>query len=177
MRNGIIVLFSILIFTGFIENAYGSGKRIILPVPFNPQEDYYCGPSSLASVMQFYGRNISQHEIAKEVFKRDLGGSIALDLMLFARKMGFRGEIIEGDMEIIKSKIESGQPLIVLLDIGWFFYSRPHFAVVVGYDSEKNMIIVNSGRNREQEYEREEFIRIWKKMGNLILLVAPADSR
>lgn len=176
MRNFVVILLSILIFTGFQEVIYGSGKRIILSVPFNPQEDYYCGPSSLASVMQFYGKGITQDEIAKEVYRRDLGGSIAIDLMLFARKMGFRAELMEGNMQIVEDSIKNGKPLIVLVDIGWFFYSRPHFAVVVGYDLEKNSIIVNSGRNKEYEYEMEEFIRIWKKMGNLILLVMP-DNR
>ena len=176
MRRRLYVLLFTFILTGCVS-VWGSGKRVVLPVPFNPQEDYYCGPSSLASVMQFYGKQINQHEIAREVYRKDLSGSIALDLMLYARKMGFRAELIEGSIGLIENSIDNGKPVIVLLDIGWFFYSRPHFAVVVGYDRGNDRVIINSGRSREKEYDRDEFIKMWKAMGSLILLVEPSDNK
>ncbi len=71
-------------------------------VPFFAQEDHYCGPAALASVLNFYGRELSQEEIAKSIYLPQVKGALNLDLLLYARKQGFEAEIINFDLESLK---------------------------------------------------------------------------
>jgi hypothetical protein len=40
----------------------------VAQVPFFPQEDYYCGPASLAMVLAWTGLDVTQDQIAPEVY-------------------------------------------------------------------------------------------------------------
>ncbi|MGO9379726.1 MAG: C39 family peptidase [Dissulfurispiraceae bacterium] len=43
---------------------------VIRDVPFFPQEDYQCGPASLAGVLHFWKSDVSVVEIAGQIFSK-----------------------------------------------------------------------------------------------------------
>jgi len=57
----------------------------IKDVPFFPQTRYYCGPASLASVMNYYGLSVTEEEIAKEIYITKLSGTLPMDILRYAR--------------------------------------------------------------------------------------------
>ena len=136
-----------------------NGPRIVEGVPFYPQEEYQCGPASLAGVLNYYGVRVTPGEIAAEIFSRHARGTLDMDLVFYAQKKGLRAEKYAGGLEDLRRSIHSRRPLIVLIDQGFWVYEKSHFMVVVGYDG--GSIVVNSGRERHLHVPEAAFLKSW----------------
>lgn len=123
----------------------------------------------MSSVLSYYGRNISQEEIGRAVFDRRLKGSLITDLKKYAESLGFNGEFSTGDISKIKHFIDQKKPVIALIDIGFFIFSRPHYVVVFGYDDEGFLCHMGFKENEKIRYNK--FKKMWEKMGSTYLVV------
>lgn len=142
---------------------------IINKVPFYPQEDYQCGPSALAGVMNYYGINISPNEIASEIYSKSARGTLDLDLLFYTEKKGLKAEKYRGNINDLRDKIKTGHPLIVLVDYGYGPIQVNHFMVIVGYN--ESGVFANSGREEKKFIPYKDFVRVWDKTGNWTLLI------
>jgi ABC-type bacteriocin/lantibiotic exporter with double-glycine peptidase domain len=142
---------------------------MIFDVPFYPQEDYQCGPASLASVLNFWNVHADPEEIGREIFSKSARGTLTIDMMLYAQRKGLHVEQFKGSMEAVRSSVESGHPLIVLVDYGKTIFQMNHFMVVTGYTSEG--VIVHSGRIQNKFLNESEFMSTWKKTDYWTLLI------
>ncbi len=145
--------------------------RLIENVPFHPQEAFQCGPASLAGVLNYWGVQVTPEEIAKDIYSPSAGGTLNLDMMLYSEKKGMKANHYKGSMDDIKSKIDLGDPIIVLVDLGLFVYQQNHFMVVVGYD--ENGIIANSGKDRLKPIATKNFIKTWERTNFWSLWITP----
>ncbi|MGH7909621.1 MAG: C39 family peptidase [Thermodesulfobacteriota bacterium] len=145
--------------------------KVIENVPFVKQKDWFCGPAAMASVMRFYGQNISQEEIAKEIYTPKLKGALISDMEYFANEMGYKAETQNGDLNTLSSLIKEGIPPIVLVDLGKWIVSAPHYYVVYGYDVNRNVFFLHTGYKSSQEISFAELDKEWEKMNRLILVV------
>lgn len=160
-----LLIFLILFFSA---SAQASG---IEGVPFVKQESRFCGPASLASVMSYYGRQVDQRVIADAVYCEGLKGSLITDLESHARAKGFQTRLAQGSIEEIKGFTRDGKPVIVLVDMGFWLVSKPHYLVVTGIV--EGGITAHTGHKASQTFSDEEFERIWKKKGSVYLLIHP----
>jgi ABC-type bacteriocin/lantibiotic exporter with double-glycine peptidase domain len=138
-------------------------------VPFVRQASNFCGPASLASVMSYYGTPESQETIAASVYCQGLRGSLITDLENYARLKGFKTQLAQGSLDDIKKSLDDKKPVIVLVDMGFWVVSRPHYLVVTGYGDDG--VIAHTGFESSQHFSYEEFTRIWKKRGSVYLIV------
>jgi predicted double-glycine peptidase len=145
--------------------------RIIQNIPFYPQEAYQCGPASLAGVLNYWGLPVSPQVIAVEIYSSSAKGTLNVDLTLYAREKGFKATSYPGSVEDIHEKIDSGLPLIVLVDYGFLVYQQNHFMVIIGYGEEG--ILVNSGKHQRQFIPYNSFLRTWEKTKFWTLLITP----
>lgn len=145
------------------------GVHLISNVPFYPQEDYQCGPASLASVLSYWNRNADPEEIGKEIFSKPARGTLTIDMVLYAQKSGLHAQQFSGNMEALRSSIDSFQPLIVLVDYGISAFQRNHFMVVTGYTNDG--VIVHSGKEQNKFLPEKNFLAAWKKTGYWTLLI------
>lgn len=146
-------------------------ERTVEGVPFYAQEDLQCGPASLAGVLNFWGAEVTPEKIAASIYSPTARGTLDIDMALYARKKGFKARQYSGSMEDIRARIDSGRPLIVLVDLGRWLYRQDHFMVVVGYY--ENGLIVNSGKKEKEFLTEREFLKSWEKTGRWTLLVEP----
>jgi ABC-type bacteriocin/lantibiotic exporter with double-glycine peptidase domain len=151
--------------------AASNEAKIIENVPFVKQKDRFCGPAAMVSVMRFYGRNISQEEVAKEVYTPKLGGALISDMEYFAREMGYKAETKNGDLNAVISVINEGIPLILIVDLGKWVVSVPHYYVVYGYNKNRNTFLLHSGFKKNLEMSFSELDKEWEKMNRLMLVV------
>ncbi len=166
-------LLPILLFgcAGVSQNRESGTIRIIENVPFYPQEEYQCGPASLAGVLNYWGFNIPPAEIAAEIYSPKARGTLDLDMVLFAEKKGLKASQYRGSLEDLKRNIDSNQPLVVLVDEGFWVYQKDHYMVVVGYEEEG--LIVNSGKERHQLLSLGRFLRSWERTNFWTLRITP----
>ncbi len=174
LRKRLFILFIFFQFYSCTGTSHIKGQeslRIIMGVPFHPQESFQCGPASLAGVLNYWGLKVTPEEIAGEIFSPSAGGTLNLDMVLYPQKKGFKAIQYRGSIEDIKLKIDSGFPIIVLVDLGLWFYQQNHFMVVVGYY--ENGIVVNSGRDHLKRISFKDFIKTWEKTNFWTLLIIP----
>jgi hypothetical protein len=133
---------------------------------------YYCGPASLEMVFNYYGRDISQYEIADAArtisppgttytddMRRashfsDLSSSVGNDEPAHTctgytgRGLGYAGFEHSGSywLNDLKTLINSGYPIIVLTEYT-AGSGQGHYRVVVGYDDSTSEIIVHDPWN------------------------------
>jgi len=141
----------------------------VLNVPFERQKSEFCGPASLSSVFRYYGQDISQEEIAKSVYLRNLKGALITDLENFAKEKGFKTILKKSEIDEIKKFIDERKPVIALLDYGYLFVTKPHYVVIIGYNN--NGFIINDGYEKKKNISYGEFLGKWKKLGKVILVV------
>ncbi len=143
--------------------------HVIEGVPFVKQDTRYCGPASLASVLNYYGDTVDQRTIGKSTYSEKLKGALITDLENVARARGFKTRSAAGRLEDLRSAVCEGVPVIVLIDRGFWVVSRPHYLVVFGYD--EGGFIAHDGYRDSQRYPYPEFEKQWTKAGSTYLLV------
>ncbi len=156
---------------GISKNRESRSARIVENVPFYPQEAYQCGPAALAGVLNYLGFNVSPAEIAGEIYSQKARGTLDVDMAFYAEKKGLKASQYRGSLEDLKRNIDSNQPLIVLVDEGFWVYQNAHFMVVVGYD--EGGLIVNSGKEPHQFIPLSRFLRSWERTKFWTLRIAP----
>ena len=147
-----------------------TGSVEIDGVPFVKQDTHYCGPASLASVMAYYGVNIDQRAIARAVYTEKLEGSLITDLENFARKEGFHTELHQGTIDDIKTWLNQKKPVIALVDLGFWLFSKPHYLVITGYN-EKGLV-AHTGYEASRLFPYPTFQKIWQKKGFPYLVIS-----
>lgn len=141
----------------------------VLDVPFVKQMEDLCGPAALSSVFLFYGENIPQEEIAKDIYIKQLKGTLITDMENYAKKKGFKTLLKSSNIEEIKKLIDDGKPVIALIDLGFWTISVPHYVVVLGYNHDG--IITHTGLEEKKLIPYREFEKKWQKLGKTLLVV------
>ena len=146
-----------------------NGLHLIQNVPFFPQEDYQCGPASLASVLKYLGVPVTPDDVAKAIYSTSARGTLNIDMALYAHSRGLEASQYKGGLDDLKEKIASGRPLIVLVDYGFSVFQANHFMVVIGYGNEA--VVVNSGKQEKKFISFDDFMKSWERTGYWTLLV------
>ncbi len=147
--------------------------HLIEGVPFYPQNEYMCGPSSLASVIGYWGVRTDMKDVAKEVYEEKLKGTLPIDLLIYAKEKGFDAAYYKGGIEDLKEKISDKTPLILFLNLGYDFYPVGHYIVVTGYSDKYGAIVAHSGMESEAVFTYDELLRDWGKTDFSTLLLKP----
>ncbi|MBI5050898.1 MAG: peptidase C39 family protein [Nitrospirae bacterium] len=144
-------------------------NRIISNIPFYAQEDYQCGPASLAGVMNYWKIDVTPDSIAKEIYSKSAKGTLNIDMVIYPQRKGLIAEQYSGNMQDLKKNIDSDYPLIVLVDYGFWAVQTNHFMVVVGYNEDG--VIVNSGKDKGKFIPEGDFMKTWEKTKFWTLLI------
>lgn len=143
-------------------------------VPFHPQQEQYCGPAALATVLDWSGLPASQDALAREVFTPGREGTLGHDLIGAARRHG-RLAVPVSDLPSLLGELAAGHPVLVLQNLGLAWYPQWHFAVAVGYDLSSNELALRSGEERRRVVSLDTFGRTWARAERWALVVLPPD--
>jgi predicted double-glycine peptidase len=143
--------------------------HLVRSIPFYPQEDFQCGPASLAAVLTYWGIPVTPEQVAKDIYSNSAQGTLNIDMLLYAQSRGLAASQYQGGMDDLREKIDSGRPLIVLVDYGFSIIQANHFMVIVGYN--ERGVIANSGRDEMKFIGAEEFLASWGKTKYWTLLI------
>jgi tetratricopeptide (TPR) repeat protein len=74
------------------------------------------------------------------------------------------------------TEVESGRPVLVLLNLGLPRRAFWHYAVVVGYDAERNRVVLRSGREERSVQKARAWLRRWDWGGRwAMVLLEPGE--
>ena len=161
--------------TGRLSQVEGTpDKAMVAGVPFFPQEELQCGPAALAMALNWSGIGVQPADLTPEVYSPGLKGSLQSALLGAARRHGRIAYPITGS-EALLAEISVGHPVIVLVNLGFAWYPKWHYGVVLGFDKERDEIILHSGANANEHLLFRVFLNIWQRSEYWGLLVLPPD--
>lgn len=144
-------------------------------VPLIKQEDFFCGPSSIAMVMQWAGSEITQQEVAALAFSPGADGTYLADMIGSSRRLGQLAVEIRNFDQLL-AEVAAGYPVIVFQNLGLGVLPMWHYGVVTGYDFEKDEVYLNSGQLDKMVMPFAVFERTWRRGDFWGLVVLPPDQ-
>lgn len=142
-------------------------------VPFFPQEDYQCGPATLATVLTWSGAVATPEQLVPSVYLPKRRGSLQAELIASARRFGRVPYVLRPDLESLLREVAAGNPVIVLQNLGLAWYERWHYAVVIGFDRADDSVIMRSGKQERRVTSLSLFMRTWNRGERWALAVMP----
>lgn len=151
-----------------------------LTVPFFADRRDQWGPAALAGVLGYWRRPASPADLRREIHFPKQRGSTALDLRNAARARGLTAEMSTGTLDSLKSELDAGRPVIVLVNTGFRLAPVRNFMVVTGYNEWLGGVYAHFGPNKDAFLKYSQFESDWQKGGRWVLLVsepkaAPAE--
>lgn len=142
---------------------------------------YWCGPASLAMVFGYWGLDLTQEEIAAEIYDPQARLTNISAMGSYPQEYGLRTEELNGSINCLKKWINKGCPTIVLQRVSPQ-NKYGHYRVALGYNDEQKIMTTFDpifGSNYNITYT--EFAELWKpgttfQTCNWTLLVIPENS-
>ncbi len=144
--------------------------------PFFPQTDYQCGPAALATALGAVGVMATPALLGEQVFLPARAGSLQAEMLGGARRQGVVATVIPGSLHAVLREVAAGHVVVVLQNLGLSFAPRWHYAVVVGYDLEKRVVILRSGPEPRQQLSLSTFEYTWARSGHWAILTLQSDQ-
>jgi predicted Zn-dependent protease len=139
------------------------------------QEDYHCGPATMAMVLSHAGKVTSPRDLAASMMVKNLKGTFQMDMLLAARQAGMQTIELKG-LEQVLTEVSQGHPVIVFQNLGLTSLPQWHYSVVTGFDLSGPDIFLHTGDKKNQKTDMRLFERSWILGGNWALLVLPTDQ-
>ncbi len=152
-----------------------STRATVAGVPLIQQEAFYCGPTSIAMVMQWSGHDVTQDDIASLAFSPGAGGTYLADMIGSARRKGQLAVEIN-NFDALLTEINAGHPVIVFQNLGLGIAPVWHYGVVTGYDLQRDEVYLNSGQLDQMVMPFALFERTWRRGDFWGLVVLPPDD-
>lgn len=148
---------------------------VLIEAPFFPQQRYHCGPAALASIFNFYQRNLEPDDIADQVFIPDKKGSLQVEMKAATRRAQLFPYELTGGFASLIEELDAGNPVLVLQNLAFNWKPQWHYALVLGYDFEKKQMILHSGKKAYYRLNITTFMNTWERANKWALVIAPVE--
>lgn len=138
-------------------------KALIRSVPFYPQEAYQCGPAALAMVLNHRNAGVTLDETVDQVYLPGRQGSLQVEMVAAARSEGMLVYPLGDDLETIIREVDAGNPVLVFQNLRFGWWPQWHFAVVIGYDLERQAFVLHSGTQEQTMQPFRVFDNTWAR--------------
>lgn len=149
-------------------------KVELADIPFFPQEDFECGPAALAMVAGAAGVLVHPDTLVDQVYLPGRKGSLQLEMLTATRRQGLLAYPMSPRVEDLMREVAAGNPVLVFQNLAFSFYPVWHYAVVIGFDRQRNVLILHSGRSARMEMSLFTFERTWARANYWAMLALPA---
>lgn len=144
-------------------------------VPFFPQEQYFCGPAALATVLAWSGLDVTQDDLVSQVYTPGRQGTLRSDVVAAARRNGRLAVPVDTLADLL-AELDAGHPVLVFQNLALDWVPQWHFAVAVGYDLAAGDLILRSGTEQRRITNLSTFEHTWARGDYWALVVLPTDT-
>jgi hypothetical protein len=132
-----------------------------IQIPFFAQRDHQCGPAALAMVLDATGDTVTPQDLVGSVFLPARAGSLPPEMLAAARRHGRLAMTLPRRVDAVLAEVAAGTPVIVLQNLGLSLLPLWHYSVVVGYDLDRRLIVLQSGAQRANPMSLRTFELTW----------------
>jgi Tetratricopeptide repeat/Peptidase_C39 like family len=144
-------------------------------VPFFSSDTDQCGPAALATLLTYEGVARRPEDLASEVYLPARHGSLQVELLAATRSAGLVPYLIDPSLSALLGELAAGNPVLVLQRLGLTLRPDWHYAVAVGYDLDKDEIVLRSGTARRLVLSIGMLDRAWSDGGRWAFVALPPD--
>lgn len=145
----------------------------IKSTPFYPQLEYYCGPATLAAMVNFHDQPGEPEDIAAQIYVPDLKGSLQEEIIAATRQFNLLPVELDGRFESLLREIASGNPVLMLQNLGFESIPNWHYAIAIGYDLDTETIVLRSGTHKRLTRPFSLLERTWQRANYWALVIVP----
>jgi hypothetical protein len=157
--------------------ADGRDRVELQGVPFFAQDAHQCGPAALATVLVAAGVAVTPAQLLPQVYLPERQGSLQAELMAASRRHERVAYRMPESLLPLFASLQEGRPVLVLLDVGWFQrWPVWHYAVLVGYDKNRNRFLLRSAGEPRQWLGAKRFMSQWAHGGRWAMVVVQAED-
>lgn len=144
--------------------------------PFFAQTEYQCGPAALATVLRATGVKVTPEELTAQVYLPKRHGSLQAELIASTRRHGRIPYVLEPDFGKLLTEVADGTPVLIMQNLGLRILPQWHYAVIIGYDTTTDSMLLRSGTNERLRMNRVRFQGTWARADNWAMVaVAPQN--
>lgn len=163
----------ILLFSGCAVKNYdylSSDKSIVeskrLSIAIYPQEEYFCGPSSMATLLNHQQVEFVYSDVVGSTFTPELKGTLQVEMKATARQYGLIPYVINPNLASILSEVSNNRPVLVLLNLGLASLPTWHYTVVIGFNKEMKQVYLSAPTNKQASMSFDEFEMFFERGGS-----------
>jgi hypothetical protein len=147
-----------------------------LEVPFFAQKEYECGPAALAMVLVAAGVDVTPDALVEQVYLPARKGSLQVEMLAATRRRGLLAYTLQPQLKDLLQEVAAGHPVLVFQNVSLPVYPVWHYAVVTGYDLQRNQITLHSGETERLEMSLFTFERTWARGGYWAMLALTPEQ-
>jgi hypothetical protein len=144
--------------------------------PFFPQAVNECGPAALATVLVAGGVATTPEALAPTLYLPGRGGTLQAEIVAAARRHGRVPYPVTPTLDALLNTVAAGTPVLVLQNLGLDAAPRWHYAVVIGFDTRDDTLVLRSGTERRLVMPAAAFDRSWRLAQRWGLAVVAPDA-
>ena len=142
-------------------------------VPFFPQTPYHCGPAALATALVHVGLTATPDSLADAVFLPAREGALQIEMLAAARRFGALAVPLAPQLSALFADVAAGHAVVVLQNLGLSWFTRWHYAVLVGYDLAAREVLLRSGTTEREVMGFTLFERTWARGAHWAFVALP----
>lgn len=144
--------------------------------PFFPQTRYQCGPAALATVLVADGVAVTPEALSPQVFLPGRRGSLQLELVAATRRQQRLPYVLAPELDALFDEVAAGRPVLLLQNLGLSWIPVWHYAVVIGFDADREQVVLRSGTDRRRVMSAKRFTDTWRRGGRWAMVTVRADE-
>lgn len=164
---------TLLFFTGCVSKNYdylSSDKSIVpskkLELATYPQEEYFCGPSSMATLLTHQHIEFVYGDVIGSTFTPELKGTLQVEMKATARRYGLIPYEINPNLAAVLGEVSNNRPVLVLFNLGLDSIPVWHYSVVTGFNKASKEIFLTGTKNTQTWMSFDEFERFFGRGGS-----------
>ena len=139
-------------------------------VPFFRGNAYQSGPGALASLLSYQRVQITPGLLDKPLQLPGGEGRLEQILPQVARQYGFMVYPLDKGLASLLTQVSAGFPVMLRFAEGTVF-TEPRYAVLVGYNRNKQTVLLHAGMNRHLSMSFSSFSSAWEEAGSWAVLI------
>jgi len=144
--------------------------------PFFPQDMNECGPAALATALGASGIAVTPDELVPELYLPGRHGTLQAEMIAGTRRHGRVPYPLAPRLDELLATVAGGTPVLVLQNLRLSFWPQWHYAVVIGFDTSDDTVILRSGTERRKVMSAYAFDRSWKLAQRWAVAVAAPEA-
>lgn len=146
-------------------------ERVELSGTFYRGEANQSGPQVLASLLSQQGIVITPGLLEKPLHLPGAESQLQQNLQNLARQYGMVVYPVESTLPALLTQVAAGYPVMVRFSEGAAFWAEPRYAILSGYDRNKQNVLLRAGMNRRELMSFSAFESALEKSGGWAVLI------